>query len=253
LFAKFFRYRDGPRMVPISSATQRLVNKSMWSRIVNRSHRVFAAPARALASFARASGRKNNNSDSARTPGQTVTKRAKIHRVYFVLAFFEVVAVAIGLYVNSRLNHAFTRAVQINLSANKRLLDIEAVRESAKAVIAPSYNVFHSKDARHESALFERSVAASARKIKEFKASVLNFSSINQSEVKSGALRRVNAIETALQGMISTKGFGTGLGLPAVEKILEQHGGGLRIKSTLGAGATFTAWFPRAQDQRIAA
>jgi NO-binding membrane sensor protein with MHYT domain/signal transduction histidine kinase len=46
------------------------------------------------------------------------------------------------------------------------------------------------------------------------------------------------------QPLFTTKSFGIGLGLPAVENILEQHGGGLRIESTLGYGATLTAWFP---------
>jgi PAS domain S-box-containing protein len=44
--------------------------------------------------------------------------------------------------------------------------------------------------------------------------------------------------------LFTTKSFGTGLGLPAVEKILEQHDGGLDIASTPGEGACFTAWFP---------
>ena len=44
--------------------------------------------------------------------------------------------------------------------------------------------------------------------------------------------------------LFTTKSFGTGLGLPAVEKILEQHDGGLEITSRLGEGACFTAWFP---------
>jgi signal transduction histidine kinase len=44
--------------------------------------------------------------------------------------------------------------------------------------------------------------------------------------------------------LFTTKSFGTGLGLPAVEKILEQHDGGLEITSKLGEGACFTVWFP---------
>ncbi len=44
--------------------------------------------------------------------------------------------------------------------------------------------------------------------------------------------------------LFTTKSFGVGLGLPAVENILEVHGGGLRIDSKLGEGTTMTAWFP---------
>jgi signal transduction histidine kinase len=47
-----------------------------------------------------------------------------------------------------------------------------------------------------------------------------------------------------MEPLFTTKSFGTGLGLPAVEKILEQHGGGLEIASKPGKGACFTAWFP---------
>jgi signal transduction histidine kinase len=53
--------------------------------------------------------------------------------------------------------------------------------------------------------------------------------------------------------LFSTKNFGTGLGLPAVERILDQHGGGLDIWSRPGAGARFTAWFPQAPAEKVAA
>jgi PAS domain S-box-containing protein len=53
--------------------------------------------------------------------------------------------------------------------------------------------------------------------------------------------------------LFTTKTYGTGLGLPAVEKILEQHNGGLDVTSRLGEGASFTAWFPLTQMQEEAA
>ncbi len=51
-------------------------------------------------------------------------------------------------------------------------------------------------------------------------------------------------LEKILDPLFTTKTFGTGLGLPAVEKILHEHGGDLIVESTPGQGAKFTAWFP---------
>ena len=43
----------------------------------------------------------------------------------------------------------------------------------------------------------------------------------------------------------STKGNrGTGLGLPVTQKIIREHGGDLKVASTLGEGATFTIHLP---------
>ncbi len=49
--------------------------------------------------------------------------------------------------------------------------------------------------------------------------------------------------------LFTTKNFGTGLGIPAVEQILEQHYGGLEIVSAEGQGATFTMWLPVHENQ----
>ncbi len=44
--------------------------------------------------------------------------------------------------------------------------------------------------------------------------------------------------------LFTTKNFGTGLGVPAVERILEQHGGSMSIASEIGVGTCFTLRWP---------
>lgn len=44
--------------------------------------------------------------------------------------------------------------------------------------------------------------------------------------------------------LFTTKSFGTGLGVPAIEQIALQHGGKLEIASVFGEGAVFTIWLP---------
>jgi PAS domain S-box-containing protein len=60
-------------------------------------------------------------------------------------------------------------------------------------------------------------------------------------------------LHKVLEPLFTTKNFGTGLGLPAVEKILLEHGGGLEIASTPGQGARFTVWIPSSNAAQEAA
>jgi signal transduction histidine kinase len=62
-----------------------------------------------------------------------------------------------------------------------------------------------------------------------------------------------DVMEKIREPLFTTKGFGAGLGVPAVEKIMELHGGGLDMSSIPGEGARFTIWFPIAQADQLAA
>lgn len=48
----------------------------------------------------------------------------------------------------------------------------------------------------------------------------------------------------------STKKSGTGLGLPTVKRIVEEHGGKVSVSSEPGKGTLFTLWFP-ADDPEV--
>ncbi|MDE2384281.1 MAG: HAMP domain-containing histidine kinase [Alphaproteobacteria bacterium] len=60
--------------------------------------------------------------------------------------------------------------------------------------------------------------------------------------IKPDDMRRIR------EPLYTTKSFGTGLGLPAVEQIIVQHGGTLHIASEYGHGATFTIQLPAQQQ-----
>jgi len=51
-------------------------------------------------------------------------------------------------------------------------------------------------------------------------------------------------IDRVFQPFFTTKGEGSGLGLPIVKRIVEEHGGWITVQSPEGRGATFTMVFP---------
>lgn len=52
-------------------------------------------------------------------------------------------------------------------------------------------------------------------------------------------------LERIFEPLFSTKSFGTGLGLPTVKQIVNQHGGTIAVDSTLGEGTCVTVRLPR--------
>jgi signal transduction histidine kinase len=56
----------------------------------------------------------------------------------------------------------------------------------------------------------------------------------------------LEVLQRVREPLYTTKSFGTGLGIPAIEQIAVQHGGRLDIVSAVDSGATFTLWLPRA-------
>jgi PAS domain S-box-containing protein len=59
-------------------------------------------------------------------------------------------------------------------------------------------------------------------------------------------------LEKIREPLFTTKSFGTGLGVPAIEQIAAQHGGSLEIVSTPGEGAAFVVILPALAQQQAA-
>lgn len=53
-----------------------------------------------------------------------------------------------------------------------------------------------------------------------------------------------DCLDRVMEPLFSTKSFGTGLGLPTVQRILEEHGGGIVIESEPDKGALVRLWLP---------
>jgi signal transduction histidine kinase len=54
--------------------------------------------------------------------------------------------------------------------------------------------------------------------------------------------------ERIFEPLFSTKSFGVGLGLPLVRQIVDQHGGAIRVDTSLGVGTTITLDLPLSED-----
>ncbi|MBN2447321.1 MAG: PAS domain S-box protein, partial [Phycisphaerae bacterium] len=55
-------------------------------------------------------------------------------------------------------------------------------------------------------------------------------------------------LKRVFEPLFSTKGFGVGLGLPNVKRLIEAHGGRVEMASTVGHGTTATIWLPLAAE-----
>ena len=53
-----------------------------------------------------------------------------------------------------------------------------------------------------------------------------------------------NKLVTIFDPFYSTKDSGTGLGLPITHGIIKDHGGEIKVESTVGSGTTFTLILP---------
>lgn len=61
----------------------------------------------------------------------------------------------------------------------------------------------------------------------------------------SGIGMSEDTLEKMFEPLFSTKNFGVGLGMPTIQQIMEQHGGGIEVKSEENKGTTVILWLPK--------
>ncbi|HKX11480.1 MAG TPA: ATP-binding protein [Stellaceae bacterium] len=69
----------------------------------------------------------------------------------------------------------------------------------------------------------------------------------------NGAGIAPDVLPRIFEPLFSTKSFGTGLGLPTVKQIVEQHGGQIELQSEVGVGTLAVVRLPLLQSREIAA
>jgi len=67
---------------------------------------------------------------------------------------------------------------------------------------------------------------------------------ITVSFTDSGCGMDAGVLNKIFEPLYSTKGFGVGLGMPAIQQILVQHRGGISVSSEKNRGTTVTLWIP---------
>ncbi|MBI2884228.1 MAG: PAS domain S-box protein, partial [Candidatus Methylomirabilis oxyfera] len=77
--------------------------------------------------------------------------RPKWHRIYYLLAIFDIVTIAIGLYIVAHLVGAYKQSVRVNQEWAGRINAYRRLDELAGAVNAPPNDVFDSHDVETES------------------------------------------------------------------------------------------------------
>jgi len=72
---------------------------------------------------------------------------------------------------------------------------------------------------------------------------------VTASFIDNGCGMDDETLERIFEPLYSTKGFGVGLGMPAIQQILQQHHGGISVSSEKDRGTTVTLWIPLPENR----
>ena len=93
---------------------------------------------------------------NARTPGGLArSERPKWHRLYYLLAAFDLFTVVLSLVLNHQTRGVFARSIEVNQVWSQRLANYSELGQLAAAVDAPGNDIFDSLDLDTETARFQ--------------------------------------------------------------------------------------------------
>src|SRR3982751_557489 len=90
---------------------------------------------------------------------------ARWHRIYYLLAAFDVLTVSMSLWVNTRIMSIYRASIEANKAWDELLHDSSELARSAAAVNAPGNDVFESGDVEAEAEKVRRAWPAFAARL----------------------------------------------------------------------------------------
>lgn len=133
------------------------------------------------------------------TPVQKQPARRPWHRVYFLLAFFDVLVVAFGLTLNHRLLQIHTDAVRVNEVWEQRLDRFLDLSDLAAAVNAPGNDVFDSGDVAAETDRLEQALTAFDSRMVELRSDVDDL----DPDQRKALTADLDAVDAAMSDMVA--------------------------------------------------
>ena len=115
---------------------------------------------------------------SARAPGVQAavlasrSLRPKWHRLYYVLAAFDVLTVVLSLTLSHEIRGIFAHSVAVNQDWDQRLVEYADLSDLAQAVDAPGNDVFDTLDVERESAREKAAVAAFEQRLADLESDI---------------------------------------------------------------------------------
>lgn len=126
--------------------------------------------------------------------------RSRLHWVYFLLAGFDLVTVALSLFIVVRVAAIFTESVSVNQVWAARLGDYRELTKLAAEVNAPGNDVFTSRDVEAESTRLEKAAAAFASKLEAARA---DLTSHVHAVHRTSLISQLDAVEDVHQEMLN--------------------------------------------------